>query len=117
VATHYDIVIDKGADLALTFTVRNDGDDTLANLTGYTARLQARPSPESATVYLTLTSSPAAGLALGGAAGTVTLSLTAAQTAALTWAAADYDLFITSAGGVVTRLLYGKMFVRPRVTQ
>jgi hypothetical protein len=99
------------------------------NLTGYTARMQVRATAEASSTILSLTSSPAAGITMGGAAGTLALAVTAAQlttgTLSLTsittpkaWVHEElpdgrvlkgygkvgvYDVEIVSAGGVVTR--------------
>jgi hypothetical protein len=77
-----------------------------------------------ATTILDLVDAGATGtqinaITLGGAAGTVTLALTPAQTAALA-ATADfdlvYDLELVSGGAVVTRLLEGRVKVAREVT-
>jgi hypothetical protein len=66
---------------------------------------------------LTLTTENA-GITLGGAAGTITLSATATVTAALTAPFSGvYDLELVSGGGVVTRLLEGVATVSPEVTR
>jgi hypothetical protein len=84
------------------------------NLTGYSARLQVRETPDSSVKLLDLTGSPQ--LVLGGAAGTVTLLLDAATTEALTLPGA-YDLELQSSGGDVTRLLEGFVSVKRDVTR
>ena len=84
------------------------------NLTGYTARMQIRPSVGSYEVLLELTSS--AGIALGGAAGTIVITITAAQTAAMTKLSGVYDLEMIN-GAVVTRLAQGTVTVSPEVTR
>jgi hypothetical protein len=66
---------------------------------------------------LTLTSENA-GITLGDAAGTITLSATATVTAALTAPFSGvYDLELVSGGGVVTRLLEGSATISPEVTR
>jgi hypothetical protein len=62
-------------------------------------------------------STAAGGIVLGGAAGTITPTASAAQTAALPAGLLLYDLFLTSPGGVVTRLLAGNVNVVAKVTQ
>ncbi|HXH24529.1 MAG TPA: hypothetical protein VNI78_04720 [Vicinamibacterales bacterium] len=86
------------------------------DLTGYTARMQARERHGSPTVLLELTTENG-GIQLGGPSGTITLSMSAAQTAALTWRRGVYDLELVSPAGVVTRLIEGVITVVPEVTQ
>lgn len=86
----------------------------LINLTGYTARMQLRVTVDAADAVLSLTH--LAGLTLGGAAGTVLITMTAAQTGALS-GIYEYDLEVESAGGVVTRLIQGEVHVSPECTR
>lgn len=89
--------------------------DVPVDLSGYTARLQARPSARSADIALDLATG--SGITLGGQDGTVTLTLSATQTAALSPGKYLYDLELESAGGEVTRLVQGTLTVSPEVTR
>jgi len=111
----YDLEIKQGATLSLTATWK-DSAGTAVNLTGYTARLQVRATYDSSSTILSLTS--AAGITLGGAAGTIAITASAATTAALTapWSGV-YDLELVSGGGEVTRLLEGTATVSPEVSR
>ena len=111
---NYDITIYQGATFSQVLTWK-DGNDALVNLTGYTARMMARTSVDGATPFLTLTTENG-GIALGGAAGTITLSVNAAGTAALTQSGV-YDLELVSTSGLVTRLLQGSLFISREVTR
>lgn len=113
-ATRYDLEIDAGATYTDQVEFR-DSAGALVNLTGYTAAMKIRPTAESSTVSLSLTHS--AGIALGGAAGTVTITITPAQTTALDSGNFVYDLKVTSAGGVATRLVEGTVTVSPDVSR
>lgn len=84
------------------------------DLTGATARMQVRDSIGGA-LLLELTSDNG-GLAITGA-GTLTRTLSAAQTAALTWAEGVYDLEIEYADGTVQRYLQGAVTVSREVTR
>lgn len=86
------------------------------DLAGYTARLQARLSPQSPAVLLELTTENG-GIALGASPGQIDLLVTASSTAAIEWQAAVYDLLLTSADGRVTRLAQGSVTVSPDVTR
>ena len=81
--------------------------DTIAprNLTGYTAEMVIRDKPQG-TGLLTLNTSNSR-IVLGGTAGTITLTISATDTAAITWKAGVYDLTITSSTGNTDALLYG----------
>jgi hypothetical protein len=111
----YDLEIKQGATLSLTATWK-DSSGTAVNLTGYTARLQVRATYDSSSTILSLTS--AAGITLGGAAGTIAITASATTTAALTapWSGV-YDLELVSGGGEVTRLLEGTATVSPEVSR
>lgn len=121
-AGRYSFTIEQGATFSRTITYRNSA-GVAVDLTGYSARMKVK-SADLATTILDLVNTGATGsqinaITLGGAAGTVTLALTPAQTAALA-ATTDfdlvYDLEIVSAGGVVTRLLEGRVKVAREVT-
>jgi hypothetical protein len=91
-----------------------DSTGALVNLTGYTAKLELRDTSTQAVVD---SFTDTTGLALGGALGTITWTMTAAETVLLPVGSLDYDLRLTSGTGVVTYLLEGKLNVQRRITQ
>jgi hypothetical protein len=111
----YQLNIKKGADFALTAQWK-DANGTPINLTGYTAALTAREYWDSSTSFFALTSSPAAGIVITAGTGTLTISLTAAQTAALTKARGVYDCFLTDSGGIKTCIFEGAVIITPKST-
>lgn len=111
----YDLSIDQGATFQLLITW-NDPSGTPINLTGYTARMQIRPTQPSSTIVLELTTENG-GITLGGLAGTISLFASATATAAITADSGVYDLELASAGGIVTRLLQGSVTFNPEVTR
>jgi hypothetical protein len=111
VSGKYNIVCDQATTFSLNFTIQTG--NTLWNLTGYTATMTVRPFVGSNTTTFVLTNGN--GITLGGAAGTVAISLSSAVTADLTPARYSYD-FILNSGSVVTRLLEGKFIVTAGVT-
>jgi hypothetical protein len=114
-ASIYNINIEQGATFTRTITWK-DSANVAINLTGYTARMQIRERVESSTALVSLTHS--SGITLGGAAGTVVITITATQTDALpNMKKGVYDLELVSAGGIVTRLLQGEVVVSPQVTR
>jgi len=108
-------IIDQGANWSVTFVYKNSA-GTAINLTGYTAALQIRDTYADSTTDLSL-SSPSNGITITGATGTIAVTATAAQTAAIAAGNYVYDLEITSGGGIVTRLVQGKVSVSPQVTR
>lgn len=125
-----DLTIRQGATWTFTFTKTSGGSPV--DLTGYAARMAIRRTV-GATLEAYLSSEADANggsLALGGAAGTITASMTAAQSAALgseTWSALvpqtispedtyRYDLELVSPAGVVTRELEGRVLLYREVT-
>ena len=54
---------------------------------------------------------------MGGNAGTITLAVSATDTAALTASDGVFDLEITSGAGVVTRLIEGTYSIRRNITR
>lgn len=115
IAGTYDMVIDQGATLSRTVTWK-DSAKTPINLTGYSARMQVRPETASTIVIIELTTANGR-IALGGALGTVTMTVSAADTSALVPGRYVYDLELVSGAGVVSRLIMGNFVVRGEVTR
>jgi hypothetical protein len=111
-AGQYSILADQGATFTLHI-VYEDSTGTPINLTGYTARMALRDRVGSSDVALSLTTENGR-IALGGVAGTVDLTVTAAaMTLTGTYV---YDLELVS-GLTVTRILMGDFVIRPEVTR
>lgn len=116
-----DLLIEQGSTFTRTVTVTGPVPNlTPVDLTGYTARGQIRETAQSATIVVSFTcvvSDPTNGV--------ITVSLTDEQTSAIPATGAKYsnyqtyyyDIEIESAGGIVTRLLNGKVSVSPEVTK
>lgn len=85
------------------------------DLAGYTARMQIRDSVDATAFLIELTN--ASGIAINNTTKTITVTLSAAQTAAITWESAVYDLELVSAGGAVTRIAQGTISVNKEVTR
>ena len=113
-ATTYDITIEQGATFSQLVTYKESG--VAVNLTGYTARMQVRSTLESATTVVELTTANSR-ITLGGSAGTITLTISATDTAALTAGRGVYDLELVSGSGIVTRLLQGVATISRNVTR
>ena len=108
----YNIICDQGATLQRQITWKDSAGAPI-NLSTYSARMQVRPTTDSTTVTLELTTANGR-LTLGGAAGTIDiLVLASAMTMTGEFV---YDLELVT-GTTVTRLLQGYFNVRPEVTR
>lgn len=85
------------------------------NVTGYTAALQIRSLPESASTVLSLSSG--SGITVGTNNGLFEVHATATQTRAIDEGTYFYDIEITSPTGIVTRLAQGQVIVSAEVTR
>ena len=86
----------------------------LKDLTGCTAHMQIRDRI-GGTVLVDLTDT--AGITLGGAAGTITIVITAEQTRAITGKKGVYDLYVIFPGDDERRVLEGAVANDLSVTQ
>ena len=108
----YDLTCYQGSTFDKQFTVTQSG--TPVNWTGYTGKMQVRRyKDQNSTRLLALTNG--AGISLGGTAGTISLSITAAQSTSLTPGNYYYDIELTSGSNVV-RILNGKFILDAAVT-
>jgi len=89
---------------------------TPVDLAGFTARMQIRLTAEAEDPPLvSLTSS--SGITLNNTTKTITITISAADTADLDFAAGVFDLELISGSGVVTSLLQGTITVEDEVTR
>lgn len=110
----YNIRCDQGSTFQRVITVTQAvSGDTYepVDLTGYSARMQIRKK-FGGTLLIELTDGD--GLTLGGPAGTVTIDMTAAQTAEITRSGV-YDLELVI-GSTVTKVLRGQFILTHEVT-
>ncbi len=111
----YNFTIDQGAQY-ITTIVYEDSNGNPVDLTGYTARMQLREqssSPNPADLTLT---SPSGGIVITPLTGTLVITISTAQTSALTARFYVYDLELTLSGEV-SRLIQGQITVSAQVTQ
>lgn len=112
-AAEYNFTIEQGATFSKVVTWY-DSTGALVNLTSYTAAMKAKVNKDDSTSVID--SGTNLTITLGGALGTITLTMTASQTAALTFHSAYYDLELTLSG-TVTRLLKGIINLDKEVTK
>lgn len=102
-----DLEVNQGAAFYQDF-IWKDSTGTPVDLTGRTAHMQVRSKRPYGTVYIDLTTANG-GIILGGAAGTIRIAMTGAQTEVLLKDAV-YDLKIFS-GTIPTRFSEGDVLV------
>lgn len=113
-AGQYDITVEQGSTFSLTL-VYQDQRGYVVPLTGYTARMQLRQSAAASTSQLELTTENGR-ISITPDEGRITLSISAADTAALSALPGVYDLEIVN-GTFVQRILEGAYTVSPEVTR
>ena len=85
------------------------------DLTGYTARMQIRAKLEDTTVLLELTTENGR-ISINNTTKTISLTISATDTAAITWLTGVYSLELVN-GGVVSTLIAGNVSVKKEVTR
>lgn len=129
-AGRYPIYIEQGASLDFEVQYR-DSEGNPVDLSGYSARMQIRPSVNSVTPYITLSSSlqpDGTGLNMSGshslkppASGSIGVFISACSSSVLNFNEAVYDLelFVPYDGGCdyVTRLIQGPVKLSKEVTR
>lgn len=110
----YHIKIDQGSTFSLLITYK-DSEQNVIDLSGYDARMQLRRNHDDDTALIELTVTNGR-IVLGGAAGTVQLTIAAGDTAALPAVEGVYDLELVS-GSIVDKLLSGTFTIAPEVTR
>lgn len=110
----YNISAEQGTTYAATVTY-NDSQGDPVSLVGASAAMNVRKFAGSPNSYLTL--SVGNGLTLGGALGTVTISISAAALSAVPAGEYVYDLEVVLAGGSSVKLIGGTFTVAAEVTK
>jgi hypothetical protein len=113
-AATYNILAEQGATFALNLLYTDVAGDPI-DLTGYTAEMMVRPKASSATVILVL-STVGTFIVLGGAAGTILLTVDAASMEDLPAGKYVYDLELYN-GAITTRLIEGTFTIKAEVTR
>lgn len=114
-AGKYDITIEQGATFSLVLSWK-DSQGNPIDLTGYTAKMDVRRSYSSSDTLLSLRTN-GEGIQIQELNGKINLSASAELTEKLPPVSAVYDLELTSPGGIVTRLLEGRVVISPEITR
>jgi hypothetical protein len=107
-ATKANLVIDQGATFSADLSLTDDNGDVM-NLNGYSANSQMRK-------WYTSSNSTTFSTAINVSTGTITLSLTAVQTANLVAGRYVYDVEVAQSG-VISRVVEGIITVTPNATR
>ncbi len=110
----YNISAEQGTTYAATVTY-NDSQGSPVSLVGASASMKVRKFAGSPNSYLTLGVSN--GLTLGGALGTVTISISAAALSVVPAGQYVYDLEVVLASGSSVKLIGGTFTVAAEVTR
>jgi hypothetical protein len=86
------------------------------NVTGFSARLQAREFAKSATAFLDLSSTNGF-ITVGSSNGKFTIAMSASQSALLTPAVGVYDFEIVDPSGNVYLVISGKFRIEAEITR
>ncbi len=108
-----DIVLYQGK--TINFEIIWGGSSPI-NVTGFTAKMQARESASATTIAAEFSTSNGR-IAVGTTNGKFTISMTAADSAALKAFVGIYDFEITNPSGNVYQVMSGKFKIEPEVTK
>ena len=115
-AARFDLSIDRGADWVFDWTWKNS-DGTLKDLTDIDeVRCDFRRRADSPTALLSFSIANGKSSVNTGTS-TISISLTAEETAALTFNEAVYDILIVYDDGRVTKAFRGDVSLNPAITR
>lgn len=119
-AAKRNLYIEQGATFTLSF-VWNEGTAEAVgppvDLTGATARMQFRKSQQNPLLLDASSAGSSPQITLGGAEGTIVVTLSDSDTDKLAVKTCVYDMEIAFSDGLVVRLLEGSVTVSPNITQ
>jgi len=110
----YNMICPQGATFSKTLTWKVD--DIPVDLTGYSARMQAKDKHKTSCAPIINITTENGGISLGGEAGTIELLVSAVDTEEIYPKEYVYDIELVSSD-FVYRLLEGKFIVTPEVTK
>lgn len=114
-ATKFDLEIEQGIPYKKKFLVRNE-DNSLPNMTGWTARMQFRPYVSSSQVAVDASTANGK-LIIDTGTSSIEINLSEADTTAFTSLKYVYDLELLDSLSKPIRLLQGSVSVSQEVTR
>lgn len=115
-AGQFDITIERYSTFVLDLEVTEGDTPAAKNLDGYVPWMQVRESKSETEIQLQCTPTNGRLTITDAAAGTLQLTLSAAETANLSWESGVYDLLLVSATETI-RLLQGTVTISHGVTR
>lgn len=113
-AANYDFTLEQGVPLSKTIFLKN-GDNSVKDLTGFTAKMQVREYVGRPDVLLELSTANSK-LNINTGTGGVTMIFSDIDTASIPFTEVVYDLFLYN-GGSTFRAIEGKLTVKEAVTK
>ena len=114
-AGKYNIVCDQGSTFTRTLEIKT-AEGTVFSLVGYTARMEVRRTLDASSTIVSLTTANGR-ITINGALGTITLTLSAVETAALSQSGV-YDLEIVKAAtSAVHKVVRGEFKLEKEVSR
>ena len=114
-AGKYNIVCDQGSSFTRTLEIKT-AEGTVFPLVGYTARMEVRRTLDASSTIVSLTTANGR-ISINGALGTITLTLTATETAVLTQSGV-YDLeIVETATNNVHKVVRGEFKLEKEVSR
>jgi len=115
VATKQDVAFEQGAKFEFTIQARNP-DKTPMNLSGYSARMQVRPTVDSVDILVSATSAGGE-IVINGPVGIIAVTIGSDVTTAYTWTVGHYDLEVFTTAANVIRIAEGFTALKKEVTR
>lgn len=114
-AGKYNIVCDQGSSFTRTLEIKT-AEGTVFSLAGYTARMEVRRTLDASSAIVSLTTANER-ITINGSLGTITLTLSASETAALNQSGV-YDLeIVKTATGAVHKVVRGEFKLEKEVSR
>ena len=113
-ASEVNFTLDQGSTFSLS-CVYKDSEGNPINLSGYTARSQARETVDASTTLWNLVSPT--DITLGGSSGEITLTIPANTTANYPAGKTYFYVLELITGSTVIRLIQGQIYISPEVTR
>lgn len=115
----YDITIEQGATFTLNLSYKDSAGDVVDLSSGYSSRMKIKEAADGTLIASTESGDSPKNtitIALAATGNNIVVSMTSANTAALDFKTAVYDLELTSGANTVDRIIKGKVTLDKEVT-